>query len=143
MARRWAEELGRDVELRREREALAYAAPEVRAAHWLARVQALPYVSDPVGPVDVVETDVRRVLERGADCEERAALVAALVAADGIAARVVWLVQDGAPLDHVSALVDLGGWRWADATIPGARVGEHPRDAARRLGYRPHARGVS
>ena len=45
----------------------------------------------------------------------------------------------------MTALVWLGGdvAAWADATIPGARVGEHPRDAARRTGYRPHARGVA
>lgn len=140
IARRWADELA------------AAGAPAVRAAlsareraaGALRDVQALRYVSDPAGPVDEVETDVRRVLEQGADCEERAMLLAALCAAAGVPAEVVWIVQRGAPLDHVTARVDVGaGWEWADPTIPGARVGEHPRDAARRVGYRPHARGVS
>lgn len=108
-------------------------------------MQALPYVSDAVGPADVVETDLRRVLAEGADCEERAALLAALCSADGIGALLAWLLQNGAPLDHVTVLVWVGGdvAVWADPTIPGALVGEHPRDAARRLGYKPRSRGVA
>ena len=145
LARRWAEELARDPAFEAERASLAGRVEADRAAHWLARVQALPYEPDDAGPVDVVETDLRRALAGGIDCEERSALVAALCAADGIGAEVAWMVQRGAPLDHVTALVWLGGdvAAWADATIPGARVGEHPRDAARRTGYRPHERGVA
>lgn len=108
-------------------------------------MQALPYAPDPPGSVDVVETDVGVVLRGGGDCEERAMLLVALCSADGIGGELAWLTQEGAPLDHVSALVWLGGDAavWADATVPGARLGEHPRAAARRTGYRPHQRGIA
>lgn len=144
IARRWADELARDPAFEAERRALAGRFEVERAGYWLAKVQAIPYASDPVGVADEVERDVRKALAGPIDCEERSMLVAAMCAADGIDAEVAWIPQRPAPLDHVTALVWLGGdaAAWADGTIPGARVGEHPRDAARRVGYKPHARGV-
>jgi len=145
IARRWADELAADPAAADERAALAGRVEAERVRYWLSRVQALPYVADPPGPVDLVETDWRRVLVDGGDCEERAMMLVAYCAADGIGGKLAWLTQEGAPLDHVSALVWLGGdvLAWADATVTGARLGEHPVAAARRTGYRPHQRGIA
>lgn len=77
-----------------------------------------------------------------ADCEDQAALLCALLMANGIAARVKWLDQPGSPLNHVSAVALIDGarpgdpraWVCADATIPGARPGETPYQALERVG---------
>lgn len=98
-------------------------------------VQALPYEPDGAGSVDLVTVDLDDALRKGGDCEERACLVAAFCDANGVRAMLEWMAQDGAPLDHVTSLVWLGRWVWADATVPGAELGEDPRAAARRLHY--------
>jgi transglutaminase-like putative cysteine protease len=105
------------------------------AARLLARVQVLPYWHDPPGPVDLVCKTARCVLEQGGDCEDRSTLLAALYAEAGLSARLAWLTQPGAMEDHVSTQVRVDGvWLWADSTVEGAELGEHPRDAYRRLG---------
>lgn len=73
------------------------------------------------------------------DCEDLAVLLAAFCMALGIRAQVVWMEQPGAPLNHVSAQVCVDPalpdcWQWLDATLPGARLGEHPYDALARVG---------
>jgi hypothetical protein len=50
----------------------------------------------------------------------------------------VWLAQPRAPLDHVAAHADHGaGAQWAEPSVEGARLGEHPYDAAARLMVAP------
>lgn len=100
----------------------------------LAEAQALPYAPDDAGPVDLVTLDLDTVTREGGDCEERSMWLAAHLVWCGFPAWVAWVTQDGAPLDHVSTKVGLGGRRlWVDATVPGARVGEAPEIAAGRV----------
>lgn len=78
-------------------------------------------------------------LEHGGDCEEYAVIVGALFLFAGFRAGPFWLQQDYASLNHVTAVVELPdasgrGFHhtWAEGSIPGARLGEHPWDAAKR-----------
>jgi hypothetical protein len=78
------------------------------------------------------------------DCEDMAEVFVALVRATGREAFVRWLDQPGLPQNHVAAAVcpsaqggamfAPGGCWWAEATLPGAAIGEDPYDALRRLG---------
>ena len=78
----------------------------------------------------------------GGDCEDTALLFTALVLAVSavlrrpMGARVEWLSQPGKPQNHVAptAWGADGVARWAETTLPGARVGEHPYAALERLG---------
>lgn len=126
LAARWAGELRRRGDVGRgDLDAVARA---------LREVQALPYTPDPPGSVDLLSLSLACVERVGGDCEERAALFAARCDAMRVRAAVVWVPQPWARLDHVSSQVMVQGrWCWADATVPGARLGEHPWDAARRL----------
>ena len=116
--------------------ALALRFDDDPARELLAWVQSLPYASDPEG-YDVV-CGPAQVMREGGDCEDRAALLAALYAARGWRARVAWQTDDSAPEDHVTVQLFDGssGWFWADPTVPGARIGEEPHAAAARTGYR-------
>lgn len=74
----------------------------------------------------------RETLARGGDCDDLAKLLVAMLRALKRKARLATL---GNPPIHVAAQVwELRGWQWLEATVPGARVGEHPREACRRLG---------
>lgn len=107
----------------------------------LLAAQALPYRHDPPGVADVVSLSLACVERDGGDCEERSVYLVARVTARaaltraGVRAELGWIPQEWAPLDHVTARVYIPGraWLWADATVPGAAVGEHPWTAARRL----------
>lgn len=107
----------------------------------LRAAQALPYRHDPPGVADVVSLSLACVERDGGDCEERSCYLLARVLARGalvragVAGELGWIPQEWAPLDHVTArvLVPGRGWLWADATVPGATLGEHPWTAARRL----------
>lgn len=64
------------------------------------------------------------------DCSARALL--ALYRAAGLQAGLATL---GDPPTHVAPVVKLGGaWTWAETSLRGAMLGEHPIAAARRLG---------
>ena len=69
------------------------------------------------------------------DCSARAYL--ALARAAGLQAGLATL---GTPPVHVAPVVQLGegaaGWAWAETSIRGAELGEHPLAAARRLGVK-------
>lgn len=107
----------------------------------LSTVQLLPYVPDASPGVDDV-CDPAVILSRGGDCEDRAALFAALARAAGYRAELVWQSQE-ADQDHVTVRVWIdGAWRWADPTVPGAAIGEEPHDAARRTGYSARLKGA-
>jgi transglutaminase-like putative cysteine protease len=103
------------------------------AACALAAAQAVPYVPDPPGEWF---QPVAYTLAHGGDCEDLAALVVALARALGLPARVVWMEEDPRlPLNHVSAQIFARGvWLWAEATVPGARLGEEPHAAVARTG---------
>lgn len=74
---------------------------------------------------------------RGAgDCDDSAVLVAALASAAGLPAELVPMGAGGEPT-HVAARI-LG--EWAETTIPGALLGEHPSAALARLGASSGAR---
>lgn len=77
------------------------------------------------------------VLDHGGDCDQLAALLAALLETAGHRTRIVWVAQPGQVRDHVTVLVWLWGqWRWCEPCVPGAKVGEDPWDAADRVGAR-------
>lgn len=75
----------------------------------------------------------REILAGGGDCDDMARLVVGLLRALRIPARLATL--DDPPI-HVAAQVfsGRGGWQWLEATVPGARMGEAPAAACRRLG---------
>jgi transglutaminase-like putative cysteine protease len=105
-----------------------------RAKRALELVHKLPYRPDPQG-LEIFQS-AEETIARGGDCEDLATLFVALARLVGLRAKIVWLNQQihGAALNHVFArvLVD-GGWLDAEASIAGARLGETPSDAARRL----------
>ena len=125
----------------------------------LVRVQGLPFAPDPPGR-DVYQP-LAVTVERGGDCEDLVALyvgvLRAVVAmhphAEGVEARAAWFEVPGAEEDHVVAVVresSAAPWRWAECSVVGAWLGEHPRDAVRRLSHPrgfllalgEHAKGV-
>lgn len=127
------------------------AAPIVRRLAALARHRAGP----DAGP-RALATEALRVTQRagyvpavdpylfqsaaytalnGGDCEDLTPLLAAILAALGIASEVVWLSQPDRTLNHVVLQVAIDGeWLWADPSVCGARLGEDPYDAIERLG---------
>jgi transglutaminase-like putative cysteine protease len=82
------------------------------------------------------------------DCEDLSILYVALARAAGFRAMPVWVQQDGAFQNHVAAVVYLptvvapsGEPRWAETTIEGAQIGEHPWVVVERLGHGPRVFG--
>jgi transglutaminase-like putative cysteine protease len=99
----------------------------------IARLHA--YVRDRVAHTEEpIETfsPPRWVLEsRIGDCDDTARALLALLRSLGHRGRLATL---GHPPRHVAAQVQLGDdWHWLETTIP-ARAGEHPLEAAKRLG---------
>ena len=97
------------------------------------------YVQDRVrfaGEIGEVFSPALHTLAIGAgDCDDSARVLAAMMRSMGLRARLQTLPEDGAPL-HVAAQALVGGrWTWYETTLR-ARPGEHPVDAARRLGVR-------
>lgn len=109
-------------------ELVAGAADELGAARRIhAAVQRfVTYVDESVETFRSPE----ETLELGGDCDDSARLCAALARAAGVRAELVYLPQSFATDDHV--VTRLAG-HWAEATI-GARFGEDPYVAAKRLG---------
>lgn len=69
------------------------------------------------------------------DCEDLAILLAAILAELRVPWRIDWLEQPGSAENHVSVEVRTAdGWQWADPSVEGAEIGEHPYAAARRMG---------
>lgn len=82
------------------------------------------------------------------DCEDLAILYVSLARAAGFRAMPVWVQQDGAFQNHVAAVVYVptvlspsGEPRWAETTIEGAQIGEHPWVVVERLGHGPRVLG--
>lgn len=115
---------------------------EVLADLGLRAVQSLPYVPDPEGQEWVQGVDY--TFAHGGDCKDLSAALAAVYRTLGLRAEVYWITQTGRPLNHVTVRVFLGGqWRWAEPSIRGARLGESPYDALRRMGHGTSTRGVT
>lgn len=117
------------------------ATPRASAAAVLARVQGLPYREDNAGSRDVIRPPCRTLVE-GGDCDCLATLAAALDEVLGLPWRIGWIVQPTAAQDHVAPQVYLArAWWWQDVTIPGALLGESPREAVARVGFRRRVEG--
>lgn len=134
------------------RDAIARYAKPVSPGNEVQVVDAaqalLTFVQKDVGYIDDPEGEwyqgVRYTLEHGGDCEDMATLFVAMAACVGIPARLAWLEQPKARLNHVTAqvltpkpsgLLSRGSseldWRWAEPTISSAKIGQHPYDAAK------------
>lgn len=73
-------------------------------------------------------------LNNGGDCTTLAPVLVAMLAAAGIASQLVWINQPGFQMNHFASRVLLNGQLyWADPSLKGARLGERPDIAARRL----------
>jgi hypothetical protein len=68
------------------------------------------------------------------DCDCHARLVFALLLAGGLRPRLAFLHRDGGPIHVLVQVHHAGAWVWLETTVKGARFGEHPVAAARRLG---------
>lgn len=99
----------------------------------LIEVQKLPHVPDPEGK-DCYKT-VDETALYGAECKGKNVLFCAIVIRLGVNAEPVWIMQEGMPLNHVASVVMIKGKPyWADASIPGALLGETPYEALERSG---------
>ena len=67
------------------------------------------------------------------DCEDQARAVYAILRAGGVPVRLVFLHRGEGPTHAVAQAKDAGGGGWVETTIA-AELGEHPNEAARRLG---------
>lgn len=94
---------------------------------------ALPHVADPTGPADWV-ADPCAVAVVGGDCDDLCVLLLALLFGMRVAGKIVWMPLPAQAQDHVVCQAFIGGrWLWADPFVRGARLGEHPGEAAYRL----------
>jgi len=82
------------------------------------------------------------------DCEDMSILYVSLARALGFRANTLWVQQDGAFQNHVAAVIYVptviapsGAPMWAETTIDGARLGEHPWVVVERLGHQPRVFG--
>lgn len=136
----WASESARDERVRRLARALAVGASDdtEAAARILAAVQRrVRFERDPseaTSGVDTYQGPLRVWWGGVGDCDDVAPLLAALFRSVGLRSAVVGMRPRRARYPaHVSAMVWVGGaWRWAEGTV-GAKLGEHPTAAARRL----------
>ncbi len=78
------------------------------------------------------------------DCDDHARLVYALARAGGLSAVLAFLYREegGGPTHAVAQLWDGAEYRWAETTID-ARFGEHPLEAASRLGLLRSRRDIA
>jgi transglutaminase-like putative cysteine protease len=143
---RWAGAAARDAVVQRYARDLERGAEGrgdlERAAHVLGafqrRVRFVLDASDARG-FDTYQT-ARETIERGAgDCDDAAPLLAAVFGALGLRARLVGMRSPRQAAHspyprHVTTQVWAGGrWLYAEPTLRGAQLGEHPYRAAARL----------
>lgn len=122
------------IQLARDLAADTDHSPEGIAAALLAYVaDRVDFLPEPIELFRPAET----VLDQGiGDCDCSARAYLALARAAGLDAGLATL---GQPPTHVAAVVQLGeprGWAWAETSLRGAQLGEHPIAAARRLGVK-------
>lgn len=90
----------------------------------LGFVQKIAFYPDPPGEW---YQGVGYTLRRGGDCEDLASLLCAMYAAVGMDTRLVWLTQEGMPLNHITSQVYVeDDWQWSEPSIKGAKLGENP-----------------
>jgi len=122
----------------REPETRRYA----RACRFRSLADLLAWVQERVPFVpEEIETfkGWRYTLSHGGDCDDSARLLVALLRSLDVPARLATI---GDPPLHVAAQAysrhrqrdGLDPWAWMDATVQGARPGEHPAEACARLG---------
>jgi transglutaminase-like putative cysteine protease len=101
----------------------------------------VPFVAD-APDVERIQP-VEYTMAFGGDCANLAAALVALYLAAGIRARLAWLdlQSQGYPYNHVAVQISydppsvpdaLADWLWAEPSVKGARIGEHPLSAAAR-----------
>lgn len=101
------------------------------AAYALSLVQATGYHPDPPGEWF---QNVSYTATNGGDCEDLATLLMSVLYLLGFESRLVWLDQPGKQYNHVSLQVRISDqWVWAETSIEGSWLGEHPYAAAGRL----------
>jgi len=101
------------------------------AGYALCLVQATGYHADPPGEWF---QHVEFTALNGGDCEDLSALLMSVLYLLGYESRLVWIDQPGKPFNHVTLQVHLSDqWVWAEASIEGSWLGEHPYDAMKRL----------
>lgn len=108
---------------------------EERARWALTRAQRIVYTPDPDGGrVEQFSPVQWTVAHLQGDCEDSASALRAYATVAGVLSRFALQPYADAPIDHETAMVFCDGrWLWADASIPGARLGEEPGAAAARL----------
>jgi hypothetical protein len=112
------------------------------AAVLLRTVQDLvPFVLDPPG-VERIQP-VLWTIAHGGDCANVSSTLRALYLAASVRSRLVWcdLQRQGYPYNHVTVQIThdassvpetLATWLWAEPSVRGAQLGEHPLAAAAR-----------
>lgn len=97
------------------------------------------YVQDNIAFVreqgEIFQGPAYTLAARAGDCDDHVRIVYGVARAGGLPARLAFLAKKGAPGPaHVVAQIGLPeGWTWAETTIA-AYFGEHPIDAAKRVG---------
>jgi hypothetical protein len=97
----------------------------------------VPHVPDPSG--EDWHNNLAYTLTHGGDCEDLAALLAALYREAGFDATLTWMPLPDEDDDHVTVEVRVAPGAapvWAEPLVIGAALGEHPVIAAHRLGQR-------
>jgi transglutaminase-like putative cysteine protease len=101
-----------------------------KAADVLRAAQSLGYHPDPPGEWFQFPMFT---LSYGGDCEDLVGFLISIAMIVGIPAEPKWLDQPGSPLNHITSRLFVDGkWLWADPTVVGARLGEHPYAAFNR-----------
>lgn len=101
-----------------------------RAVHRYVR-DAIEYVDD---PSQIFRAGDVTLVFRVGNCVNTARLIVALCEAANVTARAIPVPDSDGEITHTAAQIQHGGaWHWAEATI-GAKYGEAPHAAARRLG---------
>lgn len=101
----------------------------------LSGAQAAGYRADPDDNRVEQFQPVIYTADHGGDCEDLGALARARAFLAGIPSRFVRLDYPNQPADHMTDAFWIDrAWRWAEASIRGAELGEYPPVAASRLG---------
>lgn len=114
--------------------------PRQRAAELLSYTQQ--NVRQTEETVETFTPAWRTYKARAGDCDDQSRALAALMQVSGLRTSMGTL---GDPPTHVAPKVWIdGAWLWADSSVPGSRLGEHPRAAVKRLGIkRPDVGGLA
>lgn len=110
----------------------------IRELHRFVRDQ-IRYVPDIRG-VETLQTPVRTLQIRTGDCDDKATLLAALLASIGFATRFVALAYNDGPYSHVLTEVKLANrWIPLETIIDGMDAGVYPVSDSMRVTSKPMA----